>query len=517
MAITFTPCLRKKLKLDKEGIINIRITADRKSTYVSLKEKVHERFWNDNTHQLRENKTMPEDERERINSLIEQKITELKEAYKVVGDAGKVKSNSKLSFMTYLNDELVRLDSRGQIGTYKRYKTTYYHLKKYIDTLGFQDLLFPQITIKFVSDFETHLKNSTTSTGTKLRDNSLKNYLKVFKRIYNNAVKKGYYRTNGVDAFVEFKYERIRGQQNQLTEMEIERIYAHQFSKDHPLFQTRNMFLFQYFCQGLRVSDLFTLRFENIEIPKSRIEFHQFKTKVWHTIYMNDQLLFILKDYIQPDMEGVFLEKQPIELLEGKVENLNFYEARERYEEIAREAFQTLLKRSGKGNDKEEQLDLFAKMEPVKERLIKSNLKVSHLLYSGLALHAKKHPKDFIFPILKNEDFVGVVFDKDTRITKYQYNQLQSKEAMYNKSLKKLQAFFAIETKITSHVSRHTYATQVFNKKPQEIYQISKGLGHTNLKMTENYLKSFETERVDETNVGFIDRFNVIKIKSGSK
>lgn len=511
MAISFTPCLRKKLKLDKEGIINIRITADRKSTYVSLKEKIHERFWNENTHQLRENKGMPEDERERINSLIEQKIAELKEAYKVVGDAGKVKGNSKLSFMAYLNEELLRLDNRGQIGTYKRYKTTYYHLKKYIDALGLQDLLFSHITIKFVSDFETHLKNSTTSTGTKLRDNSLKNYMKVFKRIYTNAIKKGHYRTNGVDAFVEFKYERIRGQQNQLTEMEIERIYAHQFSKDHPLFHTRNMFLFQYFCQGLRVSDLFTLRFENIERPKSRIEFYQFKTKVWHTIYINDPLLFILKEYIQPDMEEVFLEKHPVELLEGKIEKLNFYETRERYEDIARETYRILLEKTGKGKDKEAEIEFIALMEPIKERLIKSNLKVSHLLFTGLAIHAKKHPRDFIFPVLKNKDFMDVVFDKDTRLSKYQYNQLQSKEALYNKALKKLQAFFGIETKITSHVSRHTYATQVFNRKPQEIYQISKGLGHTNLKMTENYLKSFETERVDETNVSFIDKYNIIK------
>ncbi len=52
MAISFTPCLKKKFKTDKYGIINIRITNNRKSTYISLKEKLHERFWNENSHEL---------------------------------------------------------------------------------------------------------------------------------------------------------------------------------------------------------------------------------------------------------------------------------------------------------------------------------------------------------------------------------------------------------------------------------------------------------------------------------
>ncbi len=35
--VTFTPCLRKKYSNDKDGIINIRVTENRKSKYFSLK------------------------------------------------------------------------------------------------------------------------------------------------------------------------------------------------------------------------------------------------------------------------------------------------------------------------------------------------------------------------------------------------------------------------------------------------------------------------------------------------
>ena len=103
MSITFTPCLRKKLKLDKHGIINIRITNNRKSTYVSLKEKIHERFWNENTHDLRIHKDFPEDERARIKELIENKITELKNTFRASGEVDRTKTNSKLSFIDFLN------------------------------------------------------------------------------------------------------------------------------------------------------------------------------------------------------------------------------------------------------------------------------------------------------------------------------------------------------------------------------------------------------------------------------
>ena len=70
MSITLTPCLKKKLKSDKYGIINIRITQNRKSIYVSLKEKIPVRFWNDNTHQLRTHKDLDPAEKDRLTTLI---------------------------------------------------------------------------------------------------------------------------------------------------------------------------------------------------------------------------------------------------------------------------------------------------------------------------------------------------------------------------------------------------------------------------------------------------------------
>ena len=127
--------------------------------------------------------------------------------------------------------------------------------------------------------------------------------------------------------------------------------------------------------------------------------------------------------------------------------------------------------------------------------------------------YAAKHTKDFIFPALKKEDFTDVVFNQDTKLSKYQYNQIQSKEAMYNKALKKLQAHFSIDVNLTSHISRHTYASLLFERDPKKIYEISKGLGHTNMRITEGYLKAFDADIVDQPNIEFGNSFIHLDLK----
>ena len=119
--------------------------------------------------------------------------------------------------------------------------------------------------------------------------------------------------------------------------------------------------------------------------------------------------------------------------------------------------------------------------------------------------------------MLSNEEFRNVVFNANTLLNKYQYNQLQSKEAMYNKHLKNLQAFFLIDVNLTSHISRHTYASMLFERDPKRIYEISKGLGHTNIRITEGYLKAFDADIVDQPNIEMSNSFihlNVVEVRT---
>lgn len=512
MSITLTPCLKKKLKSDKYGIINIRITQNRKSIYVSLKEKIPVRFWNDNTHQLRTHKDLDPAEKDRLTTLIENKTAELKNTYKASNEFDKTKSNDRVSFMDFLNDELKQLELRSKIGTYKRYKSTYYHLEGFNKSRNTNDLLFSQIKTTLVRDFETYLLAQKTPSGTAMKINTSKNYIKCFRRLYNQAVKLGVYNPYHSDPFVLFVNERQPVEQTKLEKINVEQIYQQPLEKSHLLFDTRNRFLFQIFSQGLRVSDLLTLRFENINRAEGRIDFIQFKTKKPNSIWLNDNILLILKDYVKPDLNHILLEKYPVEFIEGKIEKLNYYEIGKRYEEITMEDARKAIASTSKAGYKIAWEEPLKKAEMLKEVINNFFMRISYLLTKGIYEYAVKHPKDFIFPGLKNEDFKGVVFDTNNLLTKYQYNQLQSKETIYNKNLKKLQAMYGIQVRLTSHVSRHTYANLIFKRNPKRLYEISKSLGHRNIKMTENYLNAFDKEVVDETNIDFNNTFNHVKI-----
>ena len=64
---------------------------------------------------------------------------------------------------------------------------------------------------------------------------------------------------------------------------------------------------------------------------------------------------------------------------------------------------------------------------------------------------------------------------------------------------------------LTSHLSRHTYTNLMFAMDPKLIYEISKGLGHSSINITENYLNSFDKKTVDEPNVRLTEQFTFLK------
>ena len=120
------------------------------------------------------------------------------------------------------------------------------------------------------------------------------------------------------------------------------------------------------------------------------------------------------------------------------------------------------------------------------------------------------NPDNFIFPILRDTDFMDVAFQGDTKLSKYQYNQISSKTALYNKNLKKIQTACGITTKLSSHISRHTYTDFMLMEDGIDVYDISKSLGHTRLATTEHYLREFSTDRVDDSNLKVNSRFSVM-------
>jgi integrase len=92
-----------------------------------------------------------------------------------------------------------------------------------------------------------------------------------------------------------------------------------------------------------------------------------------------------------------------------------------------------------------------------------------------------KLPDNYIFPYLAGIDCL-----------KKQYEVIKDVIKRTNKRMKRIAADLGVAD-ITTYTARHSYAT-VLKRSGANIAFISESLGHSDLKTTENYLASFETE-----------------------
>jgi integrase/recombinase XerD len=101
----------------------------------------------------------------------------------------------------------------------------------------------------------------------------------------------------------------------------------------------------------------------------------------------------------------------------------------------------------------------------------------------------------FIFPYMRgHEKLKPELFRK----------KIESKTALVNEDLKTVATRGGIMKKLTTHVARHTFA-DLARKGGMNIYNISKALGHANIKETEAYLSSMDQELLDEETGKFYD------------
>ncbi len=116
------------------------------------------------------------------------------------------------------------------------------------------------------------------------------------------------------------------------------------------------------------------------------------------------------------------------------------------------------------------------------------DIKVAPSLKGIISHYIHQNPKSkYVFPIIKRSDAVS------------QERDIQIARKSFNRNLKEVAKMCGIEQNLTSYVSRHSFATQaMMNNIP--VTAISAMLGHSSLKTTEIYLKSFPSDVLDDYN-----------------
>lgn len=101
---------------------------------------------------------------------------------------------------------------------------------------------------------------------------------------------------------------------------------------------------------------------------------------------------------------------------------------------------------------------------------------------------------EYVFPIL--------LYDNLT-LTQIFYRK-QKELRTYNSKLKEIAKIVGIETKLTSYVARHSFAT-ILKMRGTSIEKISEMMGHADVNVTMSYLKEFSNEDLDLENRKLID------------
>ncbi len=96
---------------------------------------------------------------------------------------------------------------------------------------------------------------------------------------------------------------------------------------------------------------------------------------------------------------------------------------------------------------------------------------------------------DYVFPILLKEGLTPIQIE----------NRKAKKLKKFNSDLKKLAKILGIESKVTSYVARHSYATNL-KESGVSIDMISQSMGHQNVGITTAYLKDFDNNIIDDAN-----------------
>lgn len=255
--------LHKVKMSNKEGYIYLRKIKDRKKSYESLKlPKIKEEYWNSTTQRVRERKEI---DYEFYNEIIETKVKELTSSF----DYPFSRRKDKKSFIDFFERYLNSPEMSDKHGTRIKYYSVLNKIKKHLDSNNLNDLSFSDLNLNYIKDFQNFCK----SDG--LKQNSTINYLKVIRIIIRKSQKiEGYYDVR--DSFVNFTFPRVEKKLKEyLTKNEIQKVIRKEITNLR-LNKVRNLFLFQLFSKGMRVSDLITLRFNNL--VNGRIQYRMFKT-----------------------------------------------------------------------------------------------------------------------------------------------------------------------------------------------------------------------------------------------
>ncbi|OYU93846.1 MAG: integrase [Bacteroidetes bacterium B1(2017)] len=301
--------LRKKQNKEGKYPLTLRITKDRKASFIHLGYNLDIEDWDEDKQRVK--KSHPNSAR--LNNYILKKLSEANdqslelETQKSYVSSQAVKQKIKPSvgstFFPQAELYLQRLKEAGKYNQYTADKPRINHFKAFIK----QDIAFQDISVALLERFQSHVKNDL-----KLSERSAVNHIVVMRSVFSFARKEGVL-DEKIYPFGKGKMKIVFPETSKigLNPEEIARLENVELT-DTPN-HARNLFLFSYYFAGMRISDVLRLRWSDFQ--NDRLFYSMGKNQKAGSLKIPDKATAIIKQYevfkenkddlVFPELKGV--------------------------------------------------------------------------------------------------------------------------------------------------------------------------------------------------------------------
>lgn len=283
--------LRKKPNKDGKLPLTLRITRDRKSSFVYLGHHLSEADWDETLQRVK--KSHPN--AARLNNFILKKLSEANdhslelETQKNYVSSQSVKQKIKpaagSTFFAQADLYLKRLKEAGKYNQYTADKPRVKHFKEFLK----QDVAFADISVALLERFQSHVKNSL-----KLAQRTAVNHIVVVRSVFSFAIKEGV-----IDERVypfgrnKMKIKFPESSKIGLTPDEITSLET--VALEGNAHHARNLWLFSYYFAGMRISDVLRLKWSDFQ--NDRLHYAMGKNDKSGSLKIPDRAIAILAQY----------------------------------------------------------------------------------------------------------------------------------------------------------------------------------------------------------------------------
>ena len=463
------PILWSRPTSDGHYQIKIRITENRKPTYINVGIKVKKGDWNENKDRVKTSHPNSE----YFNNLIETFLSRYFGGEQLI-KKDSIQGNGTLGLLFEMR--IKDFESQSRMSAVRRYHTLLKHFK----TLNFDKIQVKELSIAHRQRLDKYFISEL-----KIEPSTRHSYHKAIKTTLNYA--KGLpnsFQLPKDDIYFNHKVQFKPKIKVSLTSNQIHKMFDStnfRFTSEKQTFAIQ-LFLFSFSTMGMRFKDVLFLKWGNIK--SGDLSYVMSKNNRDMNVKLNGNIVNILKYFLPSEL--YMNPSINFKLLNPKFNNplsIQIYELETKYYDLKGKQIRLNLMQSISSRK------YYHLESPKLKKIIKYRDSLLILLIQQFA----KTNNGYIFT---NK------FDDNLNYQQI-YDRAGSLNAMINLDLKGVAKIFNIR-EFSFHSARHTFA-YLSRQNKTDIYLISKCLGHSSLSITEQYLRTFEDQEVYDANDSMVD------------